>query len=306
MTNTNINKTNAQATTLAEALALNATMYKNRRISDDTVSDAQVVKTWKESVEALRLSAYAVAKCRHNNIFAETKTDVSLDPVYDCIRPIIDLIGEVNGLKLSAEDCVEPIIGFSARYKSIDTTKEMAAARCKKESASRLLKQAVKDGADPDVISALEASFKAKAEIVSDMEKIAGNCRQEFTIATESAFMKSMEHLFGDAVAKQAAKSTEEIKAEIEAKKAERKARKAAKKAKAEAKSEEPTPEAESVNYIVSKPYKSEAKNEEVIAQLKAYYADPSSADEKFVKNVKINKIVNDGTTTIEVCYNRK
>lgn len=218
-------------TIFAEALVDNRE-YKNARINGNAVGVANARK-WLANVKALRLPAYAVRVYRYNNM-GETETVAKCDetPVYNALAPILDMVGEVNGAKLNAHNIAEEIIACAIRFRVIDITPEMAHARCEK----RLAKKAMDENECEETI----AEFDKWAEEVKRLEEEPGNCKRIAEIVTESAFVKSVEILLGDAIKKQAMKSAEEVAAEEEAKRKARreatKAKKAAKKAAAAAK----------------------------------------------------------------------
>jgi len=217
-------------TIFAEALSVNRD-FKNARISGPAVGVANARK-WVAAVKALRFPAYAVRVYRYNNMGeAETVAKCNETPVYDALAPILDMVGEVNGAKLNAHNIAEEVISAALRFRVIDITPEMAHARCEK----RVAKKAMDEDESEDTI----AAYNAACDEVKRLEEEPGNCKRLAEIQAETAFIKAVEILLGDAINKQAMKSAEEVAAEEEAKRAARrektKAKRAAKKAAANA-----------------------------------------------------------------------
>lgn len=213
-----------EMTIFAEALVDNRE-YKNARINGEAVGVANSRK-WIAAVKAIRLPAYAVRVYRYNNM-GESGEVAKCDetPVYNAIAPVLEMVGVVNGAKLNAHNIAEEIIANALRFRVVDITPEMAHARCEK----RLAKKAMDEDENEETISA----YDGWVEEVKRLEGEPGNCKRIPEIVSESAFVKAVEILLGDAINKQAMKSAEEVAAEEEAKRAARReARKAAKAAK--------------------------------------------------------------------------
>ena len=212
----------------AEALVANRN-FKNAKV-DGTAVGIMNARHWSTLVKACRLPAYAVRKYRYDNMGeANEVAPCDQTALYNAIRPVIDLIGDVNGDKLNAKNIAEEFIAISTRFRTIDITVEMASAR----NNMREARKAMIADETADNITAYEA---AKAE-VERLEAMPGNCKRIVEIQSESAFVKAVEIALGDAISKQTLRSVEEIIAEKEAREAERKAkRKANKLAKKNAK----------------------------------------------------------------------
>jgi hypothetical protein len=101
----------------------------------------------------------------------------------------------------------------------------MAHARCEKRNAKKAM--------DENECEETIAAYDNWVEEVKRLEGEPGNCKRIPEIVSESAFVKAVEILLGDAINKQAMKSAEEVAAEEEAK---RQARREATKAKRAAK----------------------------------------------------------------------
>lgn len=208
----------------AEALSINRE-YKNARINGEAVGVSNARK-WSTAVKAMRIPAYAIRVYRYNHMGDEAiVAPCDMTNFYTALREVLELVGVVNGAKLSAENVAEEILANAMKFRVIDITNEMAKARSD-------YREARKDYLEDDCEENTTAYEEAKAE-VARLEGEAGNCKRIAEIQTESAFVKAVEILLGDAINKQCAKSAEEVAAEEEAK---RQARRAATKAKKQAK----------------------------------------------------------------------
>ncbi len=206
----------------AEALADNRN-YKNARIDGKSVGVAES-RAWGSAVKALRYPAYAIRQYRHANLGnAETVEACDMSDLYTALRVVLDLVGVVNGAKLDAKNCAEEIISQASRIRTIDTTPEMAHARLEKRNAKKDL--------DEDETEETRKAYEDASAEVERLESMPGNCKKIIEIQTESAFVKAVEILLGDAITKQTMKTLEEVLAEEEAKRQARRAKTAAKKA---------------------------------------------------------------------------
>lgn len=243
-------------TIYAEALADNRN-YKKARMDGKTIGVSES-RTWNNAVKALRIPAYTVAQYRHANISnADIATPCDLSPLYAALHTVLDLVGEVNGAKLHAENIAEIVIANASRICNIDLTVEMVNARYFKKTSEKALEDynaetrtienasivgtKALDKNYQDFYAALFASAENGVEALSEfaekcandvkrLEKEPGNCRSEFEINAESAFIKAVEMALGDAINGQCMKSAEQVAAEQEAKRQERRAKTAAKK----------------------------------------------------------------------------
>lgn len=207
----------------AEALSDNRE-YKNMRINGNAVGVSNA-RTWVNAVKAIRLPAYAVRVYRYNHMGdAETAKPCDQSALYDAIRPILEMVGVVNGAKLDAHNVAEEIISNAMRFRTIDTSEEMAHAHLERRLAKNRLNE--------DETAENQAAYDKWADECKRLEDLPGNCKRIPEIQSEVAFVKAVELLLGDAIRKQAAKSAEEVAAEEEAKRQARRAKTAEKKAK--------------------------------------------------------------------------
>lgn len=215
----------------AEALSENRN-YKNARINGLAVGPANAT-IWNNSVKALRFPAYAIRAYRYNHMGDESAASAAdMNALYDALRPVLELVGEVNGARLDARNMAEEIISNAMRFRVIDLTEEMAHAH--------MMRKVSKKAFTESETTENKAEYDKWNAECKRLEELPGNCKRIAEIQAETAFVKAVETLLGDAILKQSVKSAEEVAAEETAKKAERKARhaaqKAAKKAEAAAK----------------------------------------------------------------------
>lgn len=216
--------TNNTMSIFAEAL-INNREYKNAKINGEAVGVANARK-WVSAVKAIRMPAYAIRVYRHDNMGnAEVVEACDQSALYNAIAPVLVLIGEVNGAKLNAKNIAEEILSNVVRFRAIDISNEMAHARLEK----KLAKQAL----DAEESEENQANYDKWAEECKRLEALPGNCKKIAEIQSESAFVKAVELLLGDAITNQAMKSAEQVAAEEEAR---RQARREATKAKKQAK----------------------------------------------------------------------
>lgn len=218
------NNTNTTLSVFAQALMDNRN-YKSAKIDGEAVGVAKA-RQWSAAVKALRLPAYAVRVYRHDHMGdAEAVAACDLSALYAPLCELVGLIGVVNGAKLSAQNLCEEIISNSVRFRTIDTSEEMAHARCEK----KLAREALSD----DDTEENQSAYDQWCDEVKRLEGLPGNCKKIPEVQTEAAFVNAVELLLGDAILKQTMKSAEEVAAEEEAK---RQARREKAKAKKQAK----------------------------------------------------------------------
>ena len=217
MTNTNT------ISIIAKALSENRE-FKNGKINAVSVGSVATARQWIASVKALRIPAYAVRVYRYNHM-GDTETVAPCDQsaLYTALAPVVEMVGVVNGAKLDAHNVAEEIISNAMRFRIIDITPEMAHARNERKLA--------RDAKNENDCAENVAEFERWDAECKRLEEIPGNCKRIAEIASESAFVKAVEILLGDAINKQALKSAEQVAAEEEAKREARKARARARKA---------------------------------------------------------------------------
>ncbi|MGN5455178.1 MAG: hypothetical protein ACI4XN_04265 [Candidatus Kurthia intestinigallinarum] len=205
----------------AEALSDNRE-YKNARINGEAVGVANA-RAWANAVKSLRIPAYAIRVYRYNHMGdAETVAPCDQSALYDALRPVLEMVGEVNGAKLDTHNMAEEIISNAMRFRTIDTSEEMAHAHLERRLAKKALTE--------DETEENQAEYDKWNDECKRLEGLPGNCKRIAEIQPETAFVKAVELLLGDAIRKQTAKSVDEVMAEEEAKKAARRAKNNARK----------------------------------------------------------------------------
>ena len=194
--------------------------FKNGKINAVSVGSVAEARKWIANVKSLLIPAYAVRVYRYNHMGdSEVAEQCDLSPVYNALHPVLNMVGEVNGAKLFSENVIEEVISNAMKFRVIDISNEMASARCDLREARK-----VKDDSE----EAMAHYEQCKAE-VARLEELPGNCKRIPEIQSDSAFVKAVEILLGDAINKQTAKPAEQVAAEKEAKRQERRAKTKAK-----------------------------------------------------------------------------
>lgn len=224
------NTTNTMSV-FAEAL-INNREYKSMRINGEAVGVANA-REWSTAVKSLRIPAYAIREYRYNHMGdAEVVAPCDQSALYTALRAVLDMVGEVNGMKLDTHNCAEEIISSAMRFRVIDISPEMAHARYMKKSA--------KEDLDTFGTEKAQADYDKWVDECKRLEALPGNCKKIPDVQSEGTFVKTVEMLLGDAILKQKAKSVDEIMAEIAKKEEERKAKaKARQLARRQAKAQE-------------------------------------------------------------------
>lgn len=209
----------------AESLVSNRE-FKSARINGEIVG-VTAARVWISAVKSMLIPAYSIYKYRYDHMGdTEEAATVNQSPLYDALRVVLNLVGDVNGAKLNVVNIAENVIACAVRFRVIDTSEDMAHARCEK----RLALKALNDDDTPEH----QTNYDKWVEECKRLESLPGNCKRIVEIQTESAFVRNVELMLGDAILKQSLRPVEEILAEKAALKAardaKRKANKAAKK----------------------------------------------------------------------------
>ena len=210
----------------AEALISNRE-YKNARIDGNSVG-VENARKWSASVKACLYPAYSVFKDSYDEMTStsELVARTKMNALYDALRPVCELVGEVNGDKINAKVVAEILVGQSVRFRTIDTSKDMAHARCE----YKLAKKALEDADENADIKKLQTAIENAQAEVKRLEALPGNCKRIAEIQSESTFVRNVEVVLGDAILKQTMRPVEDILAEKAARKAERDAKRKANK----------------------------------------------------------------------------
>lgn len=207
-----------------------STIAKTKSLSLQKVLTPEETLSLRNSLTALRFPAYTVWSTRFNNAKSATKVTVDLSPLYSVAKNLCDLLGDINGAPLHAENLVELFVAESHRVRKIDITPEMA--------HNHYLRKQAKERMESDASDANVAEYNRLVDLCKTMENTPGNCKDNHEPQPESTFVTKIARLVGAIINDQQAKSAEQVQAEEaerkEAMKARAKARKeAAKKAKA-------------------------------------------------------------------------
>ena len=187
------------------------------------------VQTLRVALSALRFPAYTVWATRFNNAKANEPVKVDMGDLYARAKALCDLLGEINGAPLHAENLVELFVTEAHYVGKKDITNEMAHLHNERKKAKKAMDE---DDSDENI-----AEYNRLNEECKLLENTPGNCQDEHKPVSESTFVNKVSRLLGAIINDQQAKSAEQVQAEEtarkEALKARAKARKeAAKKAK--------------------------------------------------------------------------
>lgn len=196
--------------------------YKNACIDGKAVGVTEA-RNWRALVTSCLAPAYDIRKYRWDNMGnTEVVAPCNQTPLYDAIRPIIALIGDVNGDRLNAENVAEEFIANAMKIRVIDTSNEMAHAHSMRKSARAKLSE---DASDEN-----QANYDHWNAECKRLEALPGNCKRIPYMQAESTFVKNVEMALANAITKQTMRPRAEIEAEKAARKAERDAKRRANK----------------------------------------------------------------------------
>ncbi|MBR5883852.1 MAG: hypothetical protein IKZ17_01335 [Bacteroidaceae bacterium] len=204
------------------------TIANTRNLSMQKVLTPADSLTLRNALLSLRVPAYVVWSTRFNSAANATAVKVDMSPLYTATKALCDLLGEINGATLHAENLVEFIVAAAHRVLKEDVSVEM----CK----TRALLKAAKEAVESDPTDERVQKYEQLKEECHIMENTPGNCKDAHTMATESTFLRIISRELGSIIDKQQAKSAEQVQAEEAERKAKLKAAtKARKAAKAKA-----------------------------------------------------------------------
>lgn len=227
---------------IAKTLVRNITIKdkKSSRVTGDFVG-VEAYSDWKIAIEAAHEAFYKYesAKIKLGNGTINSIKDEKNKAV-EAFKAIVDLVGEVNGVKL--ETSIEAM-ELVSKYAIRDTEEYAGQALFVKSELDNLRKQLdnVSNGMSEEYISNLEKQFEAKNEEFKLEKKKPGSAKKGDDITTFTFFVNKAETRLAKAIEKQEAKPYEQILQEREEKKAANRAkakarRDANKKAKTETK----------------------------------------------------------------------
>lgn len=234
MTNTTNISLSISATALQDILSDN-NRYASALINAKHIG-AEDLKAWTTLVNNLHIAAYRVyVTCENSGLTVDSKS-VDKTPVYEALRAILAIIGDVNGHKLYAnEELATLVIGYSGKRGNADSP---ALQYCLSKLGNRkreLAKAKDINGLEPKYIKSLEDQIAELEEEKKELLSSADNRVKKPTRTTANAFRLDLEHRLARVIADQKAKTWEELEAEAEAKRKERRAKTKAKKAEKKA-----------------------------------------------------------------------
>ena len=213
----------------------NVLVYNNRfanvKISAEQLS-AESFAEWKTLVSNLHRAAYKVySLCENNGLKAESSS-VDKSEVFDCIRSILEVVGEVNSHKLYANaETAIAIIGYAGKRANVDAP-ELQLCKSRITNAKKELKLSEGlNGISADYISNLNQNLATLEAEKETLMATADMCHKQPTKTSDNAFRLEVEHFFARVITGQLAKTLEELDAEEAARKEARKASAKARKA---------------------------------------------------------------------------
>ena len=216
----NINKA------LVDALVFN-NRFASKSVDGEQIT-AEGLSAWKDAIDKLHRAAYTTyAVCENSGLKAES-ADIDKTAIFDAIRNILAIVGEVNSHKMYANaEMAVAVIGYSGKRANKDAPELQFCV-----SRIRNLQKEISDYEKLNVTDAefkanrlaeMNASLEALEEEKSALLKTADMRIKQPTRTSSNAFRLDVEHFIARAITGQLAKSIEELDAE----EAERKARRA-------------------------------------------------------------------------------
>lgn len=217
-------------TNIQDVLVLN-NRFANVKISAEQIS-AESFSNWRGLISDLHRAAYKVyAICENNGMKAESDT-VDKSGVFDVLRYILGVIGDVNEHKLYANaESVIAIISYAGKRANVDAP-ELQLVKSRIANAKKELRLAESlNGLDPNYVSGLQSEIERLEDEKFALMSEPDMCYKRPTMTTENAFRMDVEHFLARIITGQLAKTLEELDAEAEERRATRKAAAKARKA---------------------------------------------------------------------------
>lgn len=225
-----------QNTTLANCLVFN-NRFATQKLTADQLG-AENFAIWKNLVETLHNVAYSIyAHCENNGLKVEN-SQVDKSPIYDIVKIINKAIGEVNGMKLFAnEETAIAMVSYAGKRANLDAP-QLKLVLTQISNAKRELTQAQEtNGISQDRIAELQERIDTLTAQKDELLATADMRIKKPTKTSDAAFRLDVEHYFARTIVGQQAKSVEEIEAEKQERKEKSKAKaKARREAKKQAK----------------------------------------------------------------------
>ena len=216
MKNTNTNQA------LVEALVYN-NRFASIKVDGDQIG-VEGFANWKNLITDLHRASYkAYVVCENSGLTAES-TSIDKTEIFNAIRSILALIGDVNGHKLYANaEMAIAMIGYSGRRGNVDAP-QLQFCISRLNNAKKELRDAEGvSGLADGYVDGLKTRIAELEEEKNTLLKTADMRHKQPTRTSENAFRLDAEHFLARVISGQLAKTLEELDAED----AERKARRA-------------------------------------------------------------------------------
>ena len=227
---------NTNISIYASALQHNRTV-KNRKSA--TISGGQIgvenYAVWKSALNNAHEALYTYNKKCVDSIINNAPS-AEKSAAFTALKAIFDLIGEVNGFKLTATDETLIVLSHSAVTLKTPLVGEAELVDSQRKNLVKQL-EAVHNGMSEEYVSNLKRQLTEAEARLEILKKQSGSTEPIKTKSTPTTYYANIERELAILINKQSMKSWAELKAEEdarkEARKAARKAAKAAKKAAA-------------------------------------------------------------------------
>lgn len=189
--------------------------FASAKLTADQIGD-ELLKNWLDAVKNLHKAAYSVAvKCE--NLPNNDTSAVDKTVLFSSIRAILDIVGNVNGHKLTANDHMATlIIGYANRRGNCDSP-ELQLTLSRISNARKTLAIYEKTaGVNPASIEEVKTQLAELEEHKTALLQQADNRHKVVTRTSINNFRLDVEHLIARIITEQQAKTWEELEQEAE------------------------------------------------------------------------------------------
>ena len=193
--------------------------------------DAEIFRNWKNGIEAIRKAAYAVyAECENAGLDVK-HADTDLTAVYNALKPVLKMVGHVNGHYLAIhQQLAICAVTYAGKRANADSPELQLACSMLRNRQKELTQYEKTNGVRPETLEKLRAEIAEledkKAQLIAEPD----NRIKTPTRTSAEAFRLDFEHRLARFIAEQQAKTWEELEAEAQARKqAKKDAKKSAK-----------------------------------------------------------------------------
>ena len=181
-------------------------------------------KLWTGAVAQLHEVAYKVYSAREDQGLRDENSAVDLTPVYEKLRTVLSLIGEVNGSRLFASaDSVNQVIAKSGNPNGNKDSEALLSLISEYNAENAVLRTYQKyNGVSAETITAKETQVEDLKTRIAALKKVDGNRIAQPKPVSPNVFRLEVEHMLARAIDEQNAKTWEEVQAEIAERKAAR------------------------------------------------------------------------------------